>query len=282
MMQRTVNIHQPVTSPENIFIRQIWSSRDSSLAERTEKILPQGTAELIFNLSGGGIYRSKEGEKAIRVPAYFINGLNSSSIDLEIKQTQYFIGVQFNIFALRYLFDVPVSEFNDRILEGSLICKSLDGLSQRLRESTSFTEQVAAIMSWFRSKLETLKTQGVNRRIISMHSDPNLINLSVGGMSEKYNVSPRQLNRLCIEYLGMCPEDVILYRKYLLALHQLHHRQYSLTEITYISGFYDQAHFARTFKAFTGMSPRQYRKSAGTLPGHLFNLGHDPMLSFQA
>ena len=33
----------------------------------------------------------------------------------------------------------------------------------------------------------------------------------------------------------------------------------SLTEIALAAGFFDQSHFARTFKAQMGMSPNQYR-----------------------
>lgn len=31
-----------------------------------------------------------------------------------------------------------------------------------------------------------------------------------------------------------------------------------LTELAYAQGFYDQAHFIRTFKAHTGLSPREF------------------------
>ena len=33
----------------------------------------------------------------------------------------------------------------------------------------------------------------------------------------------------------------------------------SITEIGEKLGFYDQAHFSRTFKSFTGISPQKYR-----------------------
>ena len=161
---------------------------------RTEKVLPKGSAELIFNLSGGGIFSSRAGEKARGLPSYFINGLNFRPVDLTVTQTQYFIGVQLNTFALKYLFDIPVEEFNDRIVEGSLLCKSLDHLWECLQESTSFTEQVAYILEWFRDRLKKCGFNELNQRMVSLHADREIIHLSVKGMSEKYNVSPRHLN----------------------------------------------------------------------------------------
>lgn len=270
-MKRTVNIYRPAASPENIFIKQIWSAKDACPVQRTEKVLPQGIAELIFNLSGAVVYRSRAGEKDFKVPDYFINGLNFTPIDIKITDRQYFIGVQFHVFALKYLFGIPVAEFNDRIVEGSLICKSLDSLALRLRESDSFSEHVSLIMAWFSDKMMRVKSRGFNERIMGLHSDPAVTNLSVRGVSEKYNVCPRHLNRLCIDYFGVSPEQLVLYKKYLLALNQLHERENSLTEVAYTSGFYDQAHFNRTFKLFTSMSPGQYRKSAGSVPGHMLD-----------
>ncbi len=36
-------------------------------------------------------------------------------------------------------------------------------------------------------------------------------------------------------------------------------RQLSLSQVAYESGFADQSHLSRTFKRYTGMTPRQYR-----------------------
>jgi AraC-like DNA-binding protein len=86
-----------------------------------------------------------------------------------------------------------------------------------------------------------------------------------------YNVSERHLSRLCKEFLGVKAEDFILYRKYLAGLARLHDPSAPLTEVAYASGFYDQSHFIREFKAFTGLTPKQYRKQMSDLPGHLFS-----------
>jgi len=34
----------------------------------------------------------------------------------------------------------------------------------------------------------------------------------------------------------------------------------NLTDLAYENGYYDQAHFIKDFKAFTGMSPKQFFK----------------------
>ncbi|QMU27769.1 helix-turn-helix domain-containing protein [Adhaeribacter radiodurans] len=270
-MERNVHIFQPNTSPENILIRQIWCIWDMQLINRTETILPKGTAEIIFNFSDDiGYFRLHE-EDTVSLPKYFINGVNFTPYHLSIRSKQHFLGIQFNVFALKYIFNIPTLEFNDQVLEGSLICKSLDILAEQLSAASSFQQQVEVILLWLRNKVKSSSLLGANNRIIQLHADPDIINLSVLDLSEKYNVTPRHLSRLCNDYLGMCTEEIILYKKYLAALYQMHQPHPSLTEITYNCNFYDQAHFTRTFKLFTGLTPRQYKKTMGELPGHIFN-----------
>ncbi|QHT69396.1 AraC family transcriptional regulator [Rhodocytophaga rosea] len=280
-MERTANIYYPKTSPENIFIRQIWSTKDIQPDKRTEKILPKGTAEIIFNLSEG-IHCYKTDEKnAFYLPKYFINGINLNPINLSISR-QYFIGIQFNIFALKYIFKIPTVEFNDQVLEGSLVCKSLDRLAEKLSESSSFHEQAEIILQWFKGKIKDCPGLETKNRIIHLHADPDIIHLSPKTIGEKYNITPRHLSRLCVEYLGMCTEDVILYRKYLSSLYQIHHPHQSLTQITYDCGYYDQSHFVRTFKLFTGLTPKQYRKVASGLPGHIFEVSAEKAITLHS
>ncbi|MDQ4141474.1 MAG: AraC family transcriptional regulator [Bacteroidota bacterium] len=271
-MERIANIFQPITSTENLLIRQIWRIQDIQQVNRTETILPKGTAEIIFNFSDNiTTYRADE-KAAINLPSYFINGINFTPYRLSIRSKQYFLGIQVNVFALKFIFNIPSQEFNDQILEGDLVCKSLDFLAEQLQATSSFPQQVEIILNWLRSKIKNNSALEANNRIIQLHADPDIINLSVLDLSDKYNVTPRHLSRLCNEYLGMCTEDLVLYKKYLSALFQIHQPHPSLTEITYNCGFYDQAHFARTFKLFTGLTPRQYKKTMGELPGHIFEI----------
>jgi AraC-like DNA-binding protein len=51
----------------------------------------------------------------------------------------------------------------------------------------------------------------------------------------------------------------------------MHGPKRSLTDIAIEAGFYDQAHFCRVFKNFSGLTPKQYQQQRGDLPFHLFS-----------
>jgi AraC-like DNA-binding protein len=50
----------------------------------------------------------------------------------------------------------------------------------------------------------------------------------------------------------------------------MHHSNETLTRIAYGCGYYDQAHFNREFKEYTGLTPGTYRQQQSHLAGHLF------------
>ena len=73
------------------------------------------------------------------------------------------------------------------------------------------------------------------------------------------NLSERTLERLIKEYVGMTPKvysRIVRFQSSLDLLRQADFK--SLTELTYQSEYFDQSHFIREFKEFTGTSPRSF------------------------
>jgi AraC-like DNA-binding protein len=94
--------------------------------------------------------------------------------------------------------------------------------------------------------------------------------LSVTDISSAVCYSPRHLSRKILEATGMNTEEIILYKKYLHAVHLIHHTDLSLTAIAYQSLFSDQSHFIRSFKAYSKMTPGEYRRVKSYVKGHVY------------
>jgi AraC-like DNA-binding protein len=82
--------------------------------------------------------------------------------------------------------------------------------------------------------------------------------------------SPRQLSRKMAEATGMNTEEVLLYKKYLHAMHLIHHTDLPLTKIAYQSHFSDQSHFIKSFRAYSGMTPGEYKADKSRMQGHIY------------
>ncbi|MBU2508673.1 MAG: helix-turn-helix domain-containing protein [Bacteroidetes bacterium] len=239
--------------------------------ERFEKILPKGNAEIIFNLSDNISYFNSNSESR-NFPHCVINGVNSSSFNLIKKGQQIFIGIQLNVFALKILFNIPVNEFNNRVIDGTLICKSLDTLLHQIASTSSFNEQVDRILKWFHYKISATKNEAEINRVYKFYYDTEIKDMKVNNVCRKYNYSERHFRRLSVEWLGMNTEAFILYQKYLNTLRLLHRSDLSLTQVGLEAGYYDQSHFIREFKSFTDLTPKEYRKVKSDLPGHIFSM----------
>lgn len=71
-------------------------------------------------------------------------------------------------------------------------------------------------------------------------------------------LSQRQLSRKFQEYVGLSPKEYLRVSRFLFSLDHLKtYPAFSLTEIACKSGYYDQAHFIRDYKDYTGYTPGQ-------------------------
>lgn len=84
--------------------------------------------------------------------------------------------------------------------------------------------------------------------------------LSLKYLSEQLGVHPVHISRAAPKYLSMSLGEYIRKEKLKKALPLLFSPSHSLTEIAYQSGFSDQSHFNRVFKAYFKMNPKEYRR----------------------
>ncbi len=79
-------------------------------------------------------------------------------------------------------------------------------------------------------------------------------------MAEAAGVSARQLGRLFARHLGVAPKVAARVLRFQSALRTLMRDPgCSLAEVAAAAGYFDQAHFIRDFRRFTGGVPRGYR-----------------------
>lgn len=71
-------------------------------------------------------------------------------------------------------------------------------------------------------------------------------------------LSQRHLSRKFQEYVGLSPKEYLRVSRFIFSLdHLKRYPVFSLTEIACMSGYYDQAHFIRDYKDYTGYTPGQ-------------------------
>jgi AraC-like DNA-binding protein len=264
-MSSTVYI--PSQPAEKNIIQLIWQVDHKTVFQK-ERIIPRGIVEVIFNFSGSNTIHVEIGNSSCNLPDCFINGFNTSSIDLVLPKNQVFFGVQLQPLAVGKLFGMPAGEFANLTVDLTLISPAFRSLWQQLAEQAGFNERVNVFLDWATQKHPDWLPQELFINTF-LHAS-NQHGLSVSGLAGTVCYSPRHLSRKIIEATGMNTEEILLYKKYLHAVELMHYTPLTLTEIAYQSHFADQSHFIRTFKAYTDMTPGAYRRNKGERAGHLF------------
>jgi AraC-like DNA-binding protein len=87
-------------------------------------------------------------------------------------------------------------------------------------------------------------------------------NLSLKELSKDLDINPSYLSREFSKHFGnLSFGEYIRKQRIDRAIQLMENPAYSLTEISYLTGFSDQSHFTRIFRKHTGQNPSDYRKN---------------------
>lgn len=200
----------------------------------------------------------------------FIGGLQTNTISLNFE-SYHFLGVELQPAATYALFGLPAKELANNSLEGSLIFRDMHLLEEQLLEIKTFEQRAAIVENWlsrfFQPDSEVsmaIQMESVLKKLSQTEPVGQLPYEKLLGYSRS------QTHRLFMKWFGLSPGIYWRYKKFLQGLQTIHHHDdKTLTEVAHASGFYDQAHFTRTFKEFTGMLPKVYQRDKSPIPGHI-------------
>jgi AraC-like DNA-binding protein len=235
---------------------------------RQQTILPQGICEIIFSFSDTVNYRFSTNEQNGISPRYFITGLTTKPITLTLPDHQVFFGVVFFPHALKKILRVPPGNFLNKLTDLSLLNKTMDEIWHRMAEAENFEKRTEILRCWIE---KNNRDTYVQEMIFSSYLKNSLPAISVSDLAGRLCYSVRQLHRKSNELFGMSTEALIHYKRYLCSLNLLHREYHSLTDVANQSGFYDQSHFIRHFREYTGLTPGEYLKQKSHMTAHLFS-----------
>lgn len=262
------HVHIPFRSALSNYITAIWETTAPGISQ--ELILPQGIVEMVFNLSDPMQGILPNNNYSIVAPDYFLQGWNSHIVNVHYTGRQHLFGIRLQPYMVKQLLGILPSESKDTLIDLSLIKPGFKNMWQRLNEAPGFTERVAVIEKEFPVLTHSIctRTQYFCQLLSSPGDHPFQ---SIDELSKQICYSSRQLNRKAQSLFGVSVEELVIHKKFRTAVAIMHGDHRSLTDIAYQAGFYDQAHFCRIFKNFTGFTAKQYLAQKSELPFHIFS-----------
>ncbi|HTF20650.1 MAG TPA: helix-turn-helix domain-containing protein [Chryseolinea sp.] len=224
-----------------------------------QRIIPDGCIEMIFTL-GEDIKRYKAGDEFIIQPRAMVLGHTIEPFFIEPMGYVNTFAVRFypygfTSFVTTSLKDLANKETPIEILFGE---KQAAGLAHKIVQATETNERIYIVEKFL---LDRLKNEATIDHIVK--STVDLLCSSKGTMSVnsllRDDLSRRQLERKFIKQVGLSPKQLGKVIRLQTALKMLLNQPSdSLTKIAYESEYYDQAHFIKDFKEFTGTNPKAF------------------------
>ena len=262
-------VHIPTNSPLEFYVSMIWEV--IGIKRSKETILPQGTIEIVFNFAER-VEGILPGGKVVTAPRCFIQGIFTEAMSSSYNDGHHLLGICVFPFAIEPLLGIKPAELNNNLIDVSLLEPAFDRLWHQLAAAANFDDRVRLLQSVLPALSESAcqRSQTLSQLFLTAPADSFQ---SVDQLAQLICFSPRHLNRLAHELFGLSAEELTLYKKFMEGVKYIHDSNLSLTQVAYAAGFYDQAHYCRVFKSFTGLTPNQYRKQKGHVPFHIIETG---------
>lgn len=257
MNYQTFQPHRDLES----FVKCYWSLEvPAEKDSQRQRIIPDGCIEMIFIL-GDDIKRYTTGNNFIIQPRAMVLGQTIDPFFIEPTGYVNSFAVRFYPFGFTSFVTTSLKNLVNKETPIDLLFgkKPARELEQKIIRAAGTKNRIEIIEDFL---LDKLKTETTIDNIIKSTID---IILSTNGSTSiksilKDNLSKRrQLERKFVKQVGMSPKQLGKVIRLQTALKMLLNQQSgSLTEIAYESSYYDQAHFIKDFKEFTGTSPKGF------------------------
>lgn len=248
-------------SPElQAFIKCFWTlESDTAVRTDRQRILPDGCMEMIFHY--GDHYRQylADGSSIIQ-PRSFVFGQITGYIEIEPTGSTGLIAARFMPDGLFAFLPIDARSLENKASDiKQLFGKKGGELEEQIMAADTTLQRLEIIETFLLSRL----TEPRNISSITKNCVNTILRsggqMEVNKLAAKMKLDRRNMERKFIKTIGLSPKQLSKAVRLQAALRSLDQNNFdSLTSLAYENGYYDQAHFIKDFKEFTGISPKSF------------------------
>ncbi|MDN5204545.1 helix-turn-helix transcriptional regulator [Fulvivirgaceae bacterium BMA10] len=224
-----------------------------------QKIIPDGCIEMTFNL-GDNIKRYISDSEFILHPCAMVMGQRTKSYYIEPVGHVNSFAICFYPYGFGNFVNTPLKNLADKEtpvenLFGEIPAKELE---QKIIQATDTQQRIEIIETFLLNKLNDNTTvENIVRTtvdaLVSTNGSTPINTILKDDLSKR-----RQLERNFKKQIGISPKQLGKVMRLQAALKMLLNNNENLTDIAYESEYFDQAHFIKDFKEFTGITPKEF------------------------
>ncbi len=234
------------------YILYFWILEDvtNDTTPKKFKIIPDGLPALIFQ-SGPNLFFAKDGKA---MPQLYLYGQSTKYAEHQVTGSFKIMGAYLRPTSLKTLFDIDASELNNQNIALADILD--EPILEQLLNTPSVDEKIVIISQFLLNRIQQIRHADNRVEFASrlLQSGQNLHEIQIAT-----NMSERSLERIVKQYIGLSPKLFSRIVRFQSSLNNLRHTDFkSFTELAYQANYFDQSHFIKDFKAFTGTNPKNF------------------------
>lgn len=235
-----------------------------------EKLLPRGTAELIFNLAGpqlmypGGDFSRKKVFKKAWVSGLFDQPLYVGPAYDAKRIGTHLVGVSITPAAIYSLFGLQAFELTSRVFEADeLFGSEINGVWQQVANAATTEQRFQTISNFLKTcQLKLARTPPFGALWAMQQTQLSSGSIRISDLCSELSISRKHLSSLFKRTVGLNPKMFGRLTRFRAAMDRLDFVQPGgFAGLAIDLGYADQAHFINEFNLFAGEPPSRFLNS---------------------
>jgi AraC-like DNA-binding protein len=247
------------------FIQCYFTCETETNVLSEDKVFASGSIEIMFNLGATRKQFSINGE-LITEPDIQLWGQVLKPVEIKSFGKHSIFGIRFFSHTALCFFNEAVEQFNDVVVNlEDVIGNKANELHSKLLESHTIIQKIELTEIFLKERLLLF-----NKKINKLNLVGNVISelvqeeYKVNVIAHRYGISARYLQKIFLQYAGVTPNLFRKINRFQKSLYLIADNNNSLTSIAYHCGYFDQSHFIKDFKEFTGSTPSDFHLESST------------------
>jgi AraC-like DNA-binding protein len=241
----------------------------AAAGSHTSRALPRGAATVIIDIGGHadlGFYGS-DGHTRLAVPPAFVAGPGLASHVIRIDPPHSALTVHFRPAGALAFFGCPLGELENAFVGLTELWGAGAGLlREQLSQTLAPAARVVLLEKFLLNRLRRPNPRPWLTSVLRLAElEPSMRVSEARGAT---GLPPKRFNAQFRSDVGLAPKAYFRVRRLQAAMRALNSAN-QVASVAADLGYFDQAHFVREFRSFTGMTPTQYGMRRSSMPGHV-------------
>ena len=247
-------------APLNQHVRLLWYTQAPNVPHRRERVLPSGCIQVILNLARDFLLDCPENDPERRMAPSLVVGARSVYEIVDSSDMVELIGIAFHPAGFAAFAPDAVDTFSNQSFSLEDVWGSrARTLRDRLREAPTMEEKFRILEEFL---LESLVARFRPNRLVQFalgRFGQSPLVASVQEVAKETGWSMRYFSQTFREQVGLAPKVWCRIQRFQRVVQQLHAgADVPWAKLALDCGYYDQAHFANEFRAFSGIDATSY------------------------